>query len=117
MGPHDGDCNLYRVITKDGDCVERLRKLRKVFCMALEELGMTSKQAGRFLQDVLGEPARNLEDEATMLLGLKDFLYDEAVRVKQSKVKALDRVLMWGRRVTVDGDGYMVSPLAAEAKG
>ena len=50
VGPHDGDCNLYRVITKDGDCVERLRKLRKVFCMALEELGMTSKQAGRFVK-------------------------------------------------------------------
>ena len=100
---------------KEGEAVQRLRKLPKVFCMALKELGMTSKQAGRFLQDVMGEPACNLEDEATMLLGLKDFLYDEAVRVKQSKAKALDRVLMWGRRVTVDGVGYMVSPLAAEA--
>ena len=115
VGPHDDDCNLYRVITKDGDCVQRLRKLQKVFRMALKELGMTIDQACDYLQAVLGEPAPNLEGQATILLGLKDFLYDEAVRVRPSKVKALDRTLMRGTMIAVDGKRYMVSPAVADA--
>ena len=47
-------------------------------------------------------PWDDLEGEANCLLGLKDFLFDQAVQVKSSKYKMLERILLYGTFETID---------------
>ena len=106
---HCEDRDLFRVINVEGDCVYYLRKLTDVFRVALTAVGMTIDQATGFLEKVMDGPWDNLEGEANCLLGLKDFLFDEAVQVKSSKYKMLERILLYGTFETIDSKLYRVS--------
>ena len=74
----DEDSLLYKIGTIAGDSVYRLRKLHAVFRVAMTSLGATAVEADAWREAVQG-PYNDIEDEFITLLGLKDFMYEDAL--------------------------------------